>query len=117
MPRRWVTIRAMSTAELPMRSIELITWSTDGRRLGLFGWRAASTDTGPHLVHEDRHALLEAIDLLGHVLVTGVEGGVGEVDHELGEVLASPRAWPRRFRGLASTAARRIRRRCSTPST
>ena len=45
MPRLWVTMRAMSTAALPMRSIDEMTWSTEAIASASFGWRAASTDT------------------------------------------------------------------------
>ncbi len=38
-------MRAMSTAALPMRSIELMTCSTEAIASASFGWRAASTDT------------------------------------------------------------------------
>ena len=40
-----MTIRAMSTAALPIRSIELITWSTEAIASASLGCRAASTDT------------------------------------------------------------------------
>ena len=40
-----------------------------------------------HLVHEVREPLLELVDLVGHRLVAEEEGGVRQVDHELGGVL------------------------------
>ena len=45
MPRRCVTIRAMSTASLPMFSIAEMTWSTDAISSASCGRRAASTHT------------------------------------------------------------------------
>ena len=80
-------MRAMSTAALPMRSMELITWSTDAIASASLGCRAASTRHGPHVVHEVGHLVLELVDLLGHVRVAEVERGVGQVDHQLREVL------------------------------
>ena len=40
-----MTMRAMSTAALPMRSIDETTWSTDAMASASFGCRAASTET------------------------------------------------------------------------
>jgi hypothetical protein len=40
-----------------------------------------------HVVDEGVHALLELTDLLGHVGIAEVQGGVGEIDHELRQVL------------------------------
>jgi hypothetical protein len=40
-----------------------------------------------HPVDELGEALLELVDLLGHGRVPEVDGGVGQVDHELGAVL------------------------------
>jgi hypothetical protein len=45
MPRRWVTIRAMSTAAWAMRSMEDTTLSTDAIASASFGVRTASTHT------------------------------------------------------------------------
>jgi hypothetical protein len=41
-----------------------------------------------HVVDERLHALLELAHLLGHVGIAEVQGGVGQVDHQLREVLA-----------------------------
>jgi hypothetical protein len=38
-------MRAMSTAALPIRSMEEITCSTEAIASASFGWRAASTET------------------------------------------------------------------------
>ena len=38
-------MRAMSTAALPMRSMDEITWSTEAMASASLGCRAASTDT------------------------------------------------------------------------
>ena len=45
MPRRWVTMRAMSTASLAMRWIAEITWRTETIASASFGFRAAITHT------------------------------------------------------------------------
>jgi hypothetical protein len=45
MPRRWVTMRAMSTAAWAMRSIDDTTFSTDAMASASLGVRTASTQT------------------------------------------------------------------------
>ena len=87
MPRRWVTIRAMSTAALPIRSMEEMTWSTDAMASASLGCRAASTDTARMSWTRSDIWSSSVVDLLGHVGVAEVERGVGKVDHQLREVL------------------------------
>ena len=80
-------MRAMSTAALAMRSMAQITWSTDAMASASLRVAGGQDAHGAHVVDEVVHALLELVDLLGHVGVAEVEGGVGEVDHQLREVL------------------------------
>ena len=87
MPRRWVTMRAMSTAALAMRSMARDDLEHRRHRVGLRGGAGGQHAHRPHVVDEVVHALLELADLLGHVGVAEVQRGVGEVDHQLGGVL------------------------------
>ena len=80
-------MRAMSTAALPIRSIERDHLEHRGHRLGLLRVAGRQHRHGAHVVDEVGHLVLELVDLLGHVGVAEVEGGVGEVDHQLREIL------------------------------
>ncbi len=80
-------MRAMSTAALPIRSIERDHLEHRGHRLGLLRVAGGQHRHGPHVVHEVGHLVLELVDLLGHVGVAEVEGGVGQVDHQLRQIL------------------------------
>ena len=87
MPRRWVTMRAMSTAALAMRSMDEITWSTDAISSASFGWRAASTHTARMSCTS---SLMRSSSSPTSSAMPGspkYERGVGEVDHQLGGVL------------------------------
>ena len=58
-----------------------------GHGVGVPGRAGGEHAHGAHVVHQVGQPLLEVVDLLGHVGVAEVEGGVGQVDHELGGVL------------------------------
>ena len=62
-----------------------------------------------HVVDQVVHALLELADLLGHVGIAEVERGVGQVDHQLGEVLGLGQHGPE----VAGSVVHR-RDRCTT---
>ena len=82
-----------------------------GHGLGLLRVPGGEHGDGPHLVHEVGHVLLELVDLLGHGVVAEVEGGVRQVDHQLGEVLGLGEHGAEVAGSGVHRGARRIRRR------
>ena len=86
MPSLWVTMREMSTAALPIRSIAESTWSTLDIFSASRGDRAASTQTSRIACTRSSSWLLERLHLVRHARVAEEQRGVGEVDHELGDV-------------------------------
>ena len=98
-----MTMRAMSTAALAIRSMAEMTCRTDAISSASRRVAGGEDAHGPHVVHEGRHRLLELVDLLGHVGVAEVQRRVGEVDHQLGGVLGlgehRPQVSPAFFHG------------------
>ena len=86
MPSRCVTMREMSTAALPMRSIADTTCSTLDDLLGVALRARREHAHLAHLVHELGEALFELAHLFGHARVGEEQRRVPEVDHELGGV-------------------------------
>ena len=64
-----------------------MTWSTDAMASASRGRRAARTQTARMSWTRSAMRSSSSLDLLGHVRVAEVEGGVGQVDHQLGGVL------------------------------
>ena len=103
-------MRAMSTAALPIRSMERDDLEHRRHGLGLLGVPGGQHGHGPHVVDEVGHLVLELVDLLGHVGVAEVERGVGEVDHQLREVLGFGEHGPEVAGSGVHRGAARIRR-------
>jgi hypothetical protein len=80
-----VTIRATSTAAHPLDGRH--DPEDAGHLVGVAGRPAGQDADGPHLVDQRGEPFLELVDLLGHGRVGEEQGGVTEIDHQLGGVL------------------------------